>query len=318
MLKAMFHYLFHSIFKSKKTARGFGKPKELGADKVFDTINSIFLMLCFLVVLYPLLYIISCSLSNAKDVIARKVWLWPVNFDLTAYKSVFSNHQILNGYKNSMIYVVTGTIVSVVLTMFLAYPLSRKEFYGRKTVTTLIIITMLFTGGMIPLYLVVRQVGIYNTRWAMILPNAITVWNVIIARTFLQENITDELYDAAQIDGCSDIRFMFQMVFPLSGAIIAVLALFYAVSQWNKYMDALLYLQDQALYPLQIVLRNILIINKNTPSMMTDVAAAARAQGLSETIRYAVIVVASLPLLVLYPFVQRFFVKGVMIGSVKG
>lgn len=294
------------------------KKQELRADRAFDLVNNLFLLFCFLVVLYPLLYIISCSFSNAKAVMSHKVWLWPVDFDLTAYKAVFTNKQIGRGYFNSLYYVVFGTVISVMLTMLLAYPLSRKEFYGRKMVTKLIMFTMLFTGGTIPLYLVVRNVGIYDTRWAMLLPNAITVWNVIIARTFLQENITDELYDAAQIDGCSDIRFLFQMVFPLSKAIIAVLALFYAVSQWNKYFDALIYLQNQSLYPLQIVLRNILIINKNTPSMMTDVAAAARAQGLSETIRYALIVVASAPLLIIYPFVQKFFVKGVMIGSVKG
>jgi putative aldouronate transport system permease protein len=249
---------------------------------------------------------------------AHKVWLFPVNFDLVSYKAVFTNKQIGTGYMNSLYYMVTGTVISVMLTMLIAYPLSRKEFYGRKFVTKFILFTMLFTGGIIPLYLVVRQLGIYDTRLSIILPNAITVWNVIIARTFLQENISDELYEAAEIDGCSDIRFLFTFVFPLSGAIVAVLALFYAVGQWNKYFDALLYLQDQALYPLQIVLRNILIINRNTPSMTTDVEAAIRSQGLSETIRYAVIVVASLPLLVIYPFVQKFFVKGVMIGSVKG
>ncbi|NLZ68109.1 MAG: carbohydrate ABC transporter permease [Spirochaetales bacterium] len=294
------------------------KQKELKSDKIFNLVNNLFLILSFLVVLYPLLYIVSCSFSNAKAVMSHKVWLWPVDFDLTAYKAVFTNKQIGSGYMNSIYYVVFGTLISVVLTMFLAYPLSRKEFYGRNLVTKLIMFTMLFTGGTIPLYLVVRNIGLYDTRLAMLLPNAITVWNVIIARTFLQENITDELYDAAQIDGCSDIKFMFKMVFPLSGAIIAVLALFYAVSQWNKYFDALIYLQKQELYPLQIILRNILIINKNTPSMMSDVAASVRAQGLSETIRYALIVVASVPLLVIYPFVQKFFVKGVMIGSVKG
>ena len=294
------------------------RQKERISDKTFSLVVNAFLVLSLLIVLYPLIYIISSSLSEPQAVMARKVWLLPVNFDLVSYQAVFTNKQIGIGYMNSLFYMVSGTVVSVMLTMLLAYPLSRKEFYGRKTLTKFILFTMLFTGGIIPLYLVVRQLGIYNTRLAIILPNAITVWNVIIARTFLQENITDELYDAAQIDGCSDIRFLFSFVFPLSGAIVAVLALFYAVGQWNKYFDALLYLQDQALYPLQIVLRNILIINRNTPSMTADVEAAMRAQGLSETIRYAVIVVASVPLLVIYPFVQKFFVKGVMIGSVKG
>ena len=294
------------------------KTKELLTDRLFGILNNAFLFLSMLVVAYPLIYIISSSLSSPQAVMAHKVWLLPVDFDLISYKAVFTNKQIGIGSANSLIYMATGTTVSVLLTMLLAYPLSRKEFYGRNVVTKLILFTMLFTGGIIPLYLTVRNLGLYDTRWAIILPNAITVWNVIIARTFLQDNISDELYEAAMIDGCSDIRFLFSFVFPLSGAIIAVLGLFYAVGQWNKYFDALLYLQDQALYPLQIILRNILIINKNTPSMTMDVNAAIRAQGLSETIRYALIVVASLPLLVLYPFVQKFFVKGVMIGSVKG
>ncbi len=288
------------------------------SDRLFSILNNTFLFISMMVVAYPLIYIVSSSLSSPQAVMAHKVWLLPVDFDLISYRAVFTNKQIGLGYMNSLIYMASGTVISVLLTMLLAYPLSRKEFYGRNVVTKFILFTMLFTGGIIPLYLTVRNLGIYNTRWAIILPNAITVWNVIIARTFLQDNISDELYDAAMIDGCSDIRFLFSFVFPLSGAIVAVLGLFYAVGQWNKYFDALLYLQDQALYPLQIILRNILIINKNTPSMTMDVEAAIRAQGLSETIRYALIVVASLPLLILYPFVQKFFVKGVMIGSVKG
>lgn len=288
------------------------------SDRLFSILNNTFLFISMMVVAYPLIYIVSSSLSSPQAVMAHKVWLLPVDFDLISYRAVFTNKQIGLGYMNSLIYMASGTVISVLLTMLLAYPLSRKEFYGRNVVTKFILFTMLFTGGIIPLYLTVRNLGIYNTRWAIILPNAITVWNVIIARTFLQDNISDELYDAAMIDGCSDIRFLFAFVFPLSGAIVAVLGLFYAVGQWNKYFDALLYLQDQALYPLQIILRNILIINKNTPSMTMDVEAAIRAQGLSETIRYALIVVASLPLLILYPFVQKFFVKGVMIGSVKG
>ena len=211
-----------------------------------------------------------------------------------------------------------GTFISVSLSMLLAYPLSRKEFYGRKFVTKFIMATMLFSGGLIPLYFVVKGVGLYNTRWALVLPNAVNVWNVIIARTFLQATITNELYDAAQIDGCSDLRFFFTVVIPLSGAIIAVLSLFYAVVLWNSYFDALIFLQDKQLYPLQIVLRNILIVNKTNPTMLSDVSAAARVQGLAETVKYALIVVASVPLLAIYPFVQKHFVKGVTIGSVKG
>ena len=181
-----------------------------------------------------------------------------------------------------------------------------------------ILFTMLFSGGLIPLYLLVKNLGLRDTRWAMILPNAIGVWNVIVARTFLQNSIGDELYDAAQIDGCNDLRFLFQMVFPLSGSIVAVMTLFYAVWIWNSYFDALIYLDSQRLFPLQIVLRNILIMNQVDISMMNDIEALARKQGLAEIIKYALIVVASIPLLMIYPFVQKYFVKGVMVGSVKG
>lgn len=294
------------------------KVREIRADRIFNFINNTFLLVCFVIVLYPLVYIVASSFSSPQAVIAHKVWLFPVNFDTVSYKAVFANKDIASGYMNSIIYVALGTFTSVALSMLLAYPLSRKEFYGRKFVTKFIMVTMLFSGGLIPLYFVVKNIGMYNTRWAIVLPNAVNVWNVIIARTFLQETITNELYDAAQIDGCSDLRFFFEIVIPLSGAIIAVLALFYAVVLWNSYFDALVFLQDKKLYPLQIVLRNILIVNRTDPSMLSDVAAAARTQGLAETIKYALIVVASVPLLVLYPFVQKYFVKGVMIGSVKG
>lgn len=294
------------------------KIKEIRADRIFNFINNVFLLFCFAVVLYPLLYIVACSFSSPQAVIAHEVWLFPVRFDTVSYKAVFANKDIALGYMNSIIYVAMGTTISVSLSLLLAYPLSRKEFTGRKFVTQFIMVTMLFSGGLIPQYFVVKNMGLYNTRWAIVVPNAVNVWNVIIARTFLQETITNELYDAAQIDGCSDLRFFFSVVIPLSGAIIAVLALFYAVVLWNSYFDALVFLQDKKLYPLQIILRNILIINKTDPSMMSDVEAASRAQGLAETIKYALIVVASVPLLVLYPFVQKYFVKGVMIGSVKG
>ena len=301
----------------KKSAPAY-KVREIRADRIFNFINNTFLLVCFVIVLYPLVYIVASSFSSPQAVIAHKVWLFPVDFDTVSYKAVFANKDIASGYMNSIIYVALGTFASVSLSMLLAYPLSRKEFYGRKFVTKFIMVTMLFSGGLIPLYFVVKNIGMYNTRWAIVLPNAVNVWNVIIARTFLQETITNELYDAAQIDGCSDLRFFFEIVIPLSGAIIAVLALFYAVVLWNSYFDALVFLQDKKLYPLQIVLRNILIVNRTDPSMLSDVAAAARTQGLAETIKYALIVVASVPLLVLYPFVQKYFVKGVMIGSVKG
>lgn len=292
--------------------------KKRTGDASFDVVNNIFLGFCFIIVLFPLLYIIACSFSNPSNVMSNKVFLWPNGFDLTSYKAVFNNSDIWMGYRNSIIYLVFGTFISVSLTMLLAYPLSRKQFYGRNVITAFIMFTVLFSGGLIPLFLVIKSLGMYNTIWAIVIPNSVNVWNVIIARTYLQETITDELYEAAQIDGCSDLRFFFKFVLPLSGAIIAVMGLFYAVVYWNSYFDALVYLQDKKLFPLQIVLRNILIVNSTDSSMTTDIAAAARAQGFTVTIKYCLIVVASIPLLIIYPFVQKFFVKGVMIGSIKG
>lgn len=294
------------------------KIKDSGIDNVFNILNNVFLLICLLIVLFPLIYIVAASLSSPQALMANKVWLWPVDFDLMSYEAVFKNESIGAGYINSIIYLVLGTFISVSLTLLLAYPLSRKEFFGRNLLTKFIMLTMLFSGGLIPLYLQVRDLGLYNTRWAVILPNAVSVLNVIIARSFLQEVITDELYDAAQIDGCSDFKFFFTIVVPLSGAVIAVLSLFYAVVIWNSYFDAFIFLQDSELYPLQIVLRNILLVNKIDPSLVLEVSLGSRIQGLYETIKYSVIVVSTLPLLVLYPFVQKYFVKGAMIGSLKG
>lgn len=297
---------------------GFKKQNRLNSDTVFDVFNNIFLGFCFIVVAYPLIYIVSASFSNAQAVISRKVWLFPVDFNLDAYRAVLNNKQIGISYINSVVYVVLGTSLSVFLTMIAAYPLSRKEFIGRKFFMGFILFTMLFYGGLIPMYLLMKNLGLRDTRWAMILPQAIGVWNVIIARTFLQHTISDELYDAAQIDGCSDFRFLFQIVFPLSGSIIAVLTLFYAVGIWNSYFDALIYLDSQNLFPLQIILRNILIMNQVDMGMMNDLESLARKQGMAEILKYSLIVVASVPLLIIYPFVQKYFVKGVMVGSIKG
>ncbi len=288
------------------------------SDRVFDLLNTLFLALCILIVAYPLLYIISASISNHKAVVTGRVWLLPVGFDLTAYRAVFNNSMILTGYINSLFYMAIGTSVSVFLTILAAYPLSRKEFYGRNIFMSVFLFTMLFSGGLIPLYLVVQKLGIIDTRLAMILPNAVGIWNVIVTRTYLKTTISDELYEAAELEGCSDIRFLFSFVIPLSGPIIAVMALYYAVWIWNSYFDALIFLKSRELFPLQIVLRNILILNQTDGAMIKDIAVLARKQGLADVLKYALIVVSSAPLLIIYPFVQKYFVKGIMIGSVKG
>lgn len=294
------------------------KIKLLKEDRAFDLFNYIFLGFCVLLVSYPLIYIISASISDHKAVVSGKVWLFPVGFDLNAYRAVFSNKMILSGYMNSIFYMVVGTSLSVFLTILAAFPLSRKEFYGRNIFMGLFLFTMLFSGGLIPTYLVVQKLGIIDSRLAMILPNAVGIWNVIVTRTYLRSTISDELYEAAQLEGCSDIRFLFAFVIPLSGPIIAVMSLYYAVWIWNSYFDALIYLKSRELFPLQIILRNILILNQTDGGMMKDISVMARKQGLADVLKYALIVVSSAPLLIIYPFVQKYFVKGIMIGSVKG
>jgi putative aldouronate transport system permease protein len=271
-----------------------------------------------IIILYPLIYIVSASFSSPSAVIAGKVWLWPVDPTLEGYRAVFQYQQIWTGFYNSLYYTIVGTSINVALTLAAAYALSRKDLHGRNFVMLLMVFTMLFNAGLIPSYLVVKDLGLLNSRWAMILPSAVAVWNVIIARTFFQATIPDELLEAAQMDGCSDFRFFFRIVLPLSAPIIAVLVLFYAVGHWNQYFQALIYLRDTDKFPLQIILRQILIQNQVDASMMLDVESAAARDGLRQLLKYSLIIVVSFPVLLIYPFVQKHFVKGVMIGSLKG
>jgi ABC-type glycerol-3-phosphate transport system permease component len=237
---------------------------------------------------------------------------------LIAYKAIFSNTQIVTGYLNSLIYAAGGTAVSLLLTVLAAYPLSRPQLYGRRLFMGLFVFTMLFSGGLIPTYLVVTWVGMMNTRWAMVIPGALSAWNVVLVRTYFQSTIPEELYQSAELDGCGVARMLWAIVLPLSGPIIAVIALYCAVGSWNSYFDAYIYLSRTRLFPLQIVLRNILIMNQIDPSMVADIREIARRQGMINLLKYSVIVVASLPLLAVYPFVQRHFIRGIMIGSLKG
>ncbi|AEE97004.1 carbohydrate ABC transporter permease [Mahella australiensis] len=295
-----------------------GKIKRTRADVIFNAVNNTFLIICLIVVLYPLIYIVSASFSSPQAVTSGKVWLFPVDFSLAGYKAVFENDYILTGYGNTIIYTVVGTAVNLVMTVLAAYPLSRKDFYGRDAFMFLFAFTMIFNGGLIPTYLLVSQLGLINTRWALIIPGAISVWNVIITRTYYQNTIPDELLEAAQLDGCSDIQFIWSVVLPLSKAITAVLVLFYGVGHWNEFFNAFIYLSKKELYPLQIVLRDILIMNSIDPNMVADTELMVAKQGLADLLKYSLIVVASVPVLCIYPFVQKYFVKGVMIGAIKG
>lgn len=286
-------------------------------DKVFDAVNTLFLVLAFIVFTYPLVFMLSASLSSTEATVAGKVWLWPVDFTTEGYEAVLRYQGIWVGYRNSLFYASAGTAISVLLTVMVGYALSRKDLKGRGLVTFLFTFTMMFRGGLIPEYLVVRQLGMLDTIWAILIPNALIVFNVIITRTFFQVNIPSELLEASRLDGASDYQFIWRVVLPLSKAIIAVIALFYAVSQWNMYFQALIYLRSQNLFPLQIFLRDALIQNESLIQGM-DVEDQIRLRDLQELMRYAIIIVATVPVLVVYPFVQKYFVRGVMIGAIKG
>jgi putative aldouronate transport system permease protein len=292
--------------------------KDRGGDRIFNIVNYTLLMLFLIAVAYPLVYVVSASFSDPRAVISGKMWLWPVDITLEGYKAVFRNPKIITGFRNSLFYTVSGTIISVVLTLLAAYPLSRRDLKGRGIIMGLFLFTMLFNGGLIPTYLTVRSLGIINTPFAMILPAALSVYQVIITRTFFQSTIPDELLEAAHLDGSSDFRFVRDNVIPLSMPIIAVNALLYAVGQWNSFFNALIYLTNQSLFPLQLILREILIQNQMDMANFGDVAQQMQRQNLQDLLKYSLIVVASLPVLIIYPFVQKHFVRGVMIGSLKG
>lgn len=294
--------------KRIKTGRG---------DKVFYAFTYILIAILGLLVLYPMLYVIAASMSSADALISGKVWLWPVDISFEGYKAVFKSSDIWLGYGNTIFYTVVGTIINVAMTLMCAYPLSRKELFGRNVITFFFSFTMLFGGGLIPNYLLIKSLGILNTRWALLLPGAMSIYNMIVARTFIQSSIPSELLESARLDGCDDIRYFFKIVLPLSKAIIAVLTLWYAVGHWNAYFNAFVYLNDKELYPLQIFLRDILISNKMS-SDLNDPELANQLRTVQMTLKYALIVVSTAPLFLIYPFTQKHFQKGVMIGSVKG
>ncbi|GIN70613.1 sugar ABC transporter permease [Bacillus sp. J14TS2] len=283
-------------------------------DRIFTIIAYIILIVVTCIVLYPLVYVLSASLSNPEMILKGKVWLFPKDITFQAYKEVFQNDKIMIGYKNTIIYTVVGTAINLALSTMIAYPLSRKDFLGRGAITAFLVFTMFFSGGMIPTYLLVKDLGMVNTIWAIVIPNAVSVYNVIIMRTFFQ-NIPEEIRESASIDGCSNITFLMRILLPLSMPIIAVMTLFYGVAHWNAFFDALIYLSDSQKYPLQLFLRQMLIQDN-----MADMGSLGEGEYVKylEGLKYSVVVVASLPMLILYPLLQKYFVKGVMIGSLKG
>ncbi|MGI6538129.1 MAG: carbohydrate ABC transporter permease [Caldicoprobacterales bacterium] len=283
---------------------------------IWDVAIECFLIIIAMLTLYPFIYIISMSISDADAVLAQEVWLLPKGFSLGSYNLVFENSEIWVSYGNTIWYTVVGTTINVVLTLMGAYALSRKEFFARNGIMIYIAITMFFNGGLIPTFLLVNNLGLYNSRWAMVLPGAVSAWNLIIARTFFQTSIPDSLPESAKLDGCSDISIFLKIVLPLSTPIIAVLIVFYAVGHWNAWFSALLYLGDSTLHPLQLFLRKILLMN--SPDLLEGMEDAFERVAYAIQLKYASIVVATLPIICVYPFVQKYFVKGVMLGAIKG
>ena len=277
----------------------------------------ILLTLISLTVLYPILYVISSSFSSPNAISAGKVVVLPVEFTTIGYERILLYNPLWRGFMNSTIYALGSGLLSTTLTLLAAYPLSRRDFYGKNAIMVYMVFTMFFGGGLIPYYLLLSKLHLIDTRWVMIIPGAVSVFNVIIARTFLQTNIPDELFDAATVDGCSHFRFFWSVVLPLSKPLIAVLFLFAAVGAWNSYFNALVFLRSQELMPIQIVLRNILIQNQQFGSYGL-VSVEMQKLKMNDLLKFGMIVIGSLPLMIAYPFVQKHFVKGVLIGSIKG
>ncbi|KRG13828.1 carbohydrate ABC transporter permease [Lederbergia galactosidilytica] len=292
--------------------------KQTIGDRAFGIVNFLLLCLILVIVIYPLIFVLSASISNPELLLKGEIRLLPKEITFEGYAKVFKNNDVMRGYLNTFVYTGVGTVINLMMTTAGAYALSRKNLYGRNVITALLIFTMFFSGGMIPTYLVIKDLHMLNTIWAMVIPGAISVYNLIIMRTFFQTSIPNEIEEAAHIDGCSNLQTLFRIVLPLSTPIIAVMVLFYAVSHWNSFFDGLIYLTDRKKFPLQLILREILI-QEDVADMDATMAESVVQQAMSvEGMKYALVVVANIPVLIMYPFVQKYFVKGVMIGSLKG
>lgn len=298
---------------------------KMNSDKAFDTFNGFLLLLLVLCMLYPLYFVVIASFSDPKAVVTGTVFLWPKGFILDGYKAVFQNRDIWNGYRNSIIYTIAGTLFALFMTIPAAYALSKKDLKLRGLVTTYFLITMFFSGGLLPSYLTVKNLKLLDKPYTLIILGAFSVYNMIVARTYFTNSIPNSLYEAAEIDGCSEFRKFVQIALPLAKPIIAVIALYYAVAKWNDYFTALVYIRNRDFMPLQLVLKNILLESSTRLSTVDtslldseELLHLTKQAYIAEAMKYCVILVSSLPMLIAYPFVQKYFVKGVMIGSIKG
>jgi putative aldouronate transport system permease protein len=297
------------------------RPVRRRGDRRFDRLNIAFVIAVVLVIGYPLWFVLIASISDPQAVDTGRVWLWPVDLTLDGYRRVFAEPSIWTGYRNTIVYTITGVAAHLVIVLPCSYALSRKQFVGRRLVTWYILFTMLFSGGLIPTYLLVKDLGMLDTLWAVVLPGAAGAWAVLVGRAFFTQTVPEELNESAKMDGASDFQVFLRIAIPLSAPIIATLALFHGVGLWNEYFNALIYLSDRDKYPLQLVLRELLVVSQD--ATQGGGAEGASTESLTQQLRlaslikYAVMIVSSLPLLIVYPFLQRFFTQGVLIGSVK-
>ena len=294
------------------------KIKRSRSDLIFDIVIYVIMSLILIGIAYPLYFIVIASFSDPFEVIGGNVWLWVKNPTADGYQRIWRDPNIWTGYRNSLFYATFATSCSTIVTLLAAYALSRKDLVGRGIIMKAIVFTMVFSGGLIPRFMIVSSLGLLNTIWAMIFPSLVVTYNLVIARTFFSSTIPDELLDSARMDGCTNSKFFFSIVLPLSSALIAVIVLFYVVSNWNEFFDAMIFLDSRRLWPLQLFLRSILIQSQVSMDMLDDIESLEVAIRIAEQIKYGVIIVASVPILLLYPFIQKYFVKGVMIGSIKG
>lgn len=293
--------------------------RETKQDRVFNGVNLVFMLFIFIVFAWPIWFVIVASFSDPNAVTSGRVWLWPVSFHTGGYAMTLENTEIWRGYLNSILYTLLGTAVNMVLTIITAYPLSRMDFMPRKILTVAFVITMYFGGGMVPMFLQVKDLGLTNTIWAMIVPGAISIYNVLLLRSFFLYGVPKSLEEAAMLDGASLLQMLLKIYLPLVKPTLAVLVLYYAVGHWNDYFSALLYINDRGLYPLQYILREILISSKIDQSVNgLDAASIMKKLKDAGTMKYAIIIISTLPLMIVYPFIQKYFVKGIMLGAVKG
>jgi ABC-type glycerol-3-phosphate transport system permease component len=288
--------------------------RDSSGDRVFVGVVTFITALILVLVMYPLIYVLSSSFSNGEAVMAGRVYLWPVDISLDGYKMVFNDNSVSTGFRNSLVYMAVGTCINMTMTTLLAFPLSRRRLPGRNLIMFMVAFTMFFSGGLIPTFLIVEKLGMVDTLWAMVIPNAVSTFNLIIMRTYFQNSLPEELFESAALDGCGNFRFLLRIALPLSRPILAVLVLYYAVAHWNSYFNALIYLRSSSNISLQLALRNILLANQ----LSGGGDSFGEMVKIGITVKYAVIVVSSLPVVILYPFIQKYFIKGIMVGAIKG